>query len=118
MRKVRNVREVNGMIPKNGLYCGRGSRFYNIPHSKWGNPIKIGDVWYGEKVDRDNAVDIFEYMLLRGQLDFTVEDIKREIPQDVILYCHCAPMRCHCDIIDNARKGVYNEEIHDVNGSN
>ena len=76
MPKVLNKHVVG--IPKNAVYCGRGS--------PWGNPFKMSPI-----NTRDIVCDRFELEILPN-LD--VSELKGKD-----LVCYCAPKRCHCDAI-------------------
>lgn len=71
------------IYPEDAVYIGRPS--------KWGNPFKARS-----QNDRDDVIDKYEEML-RSSPDL-VFDIMNEL-KGKDLVCHCAPKRCHGDII-------------------
>lgn len=81
MPKVYNKHQAG--VPKEAKYCGRGS-----PH---GNPFKIGAMWNGKSMTRDDVCDRFEREILPNL------DISSLRGCDLV--CFCAPERCHCDAI-------------------
>jgi hypothetical protein len=69
--------------PEQAVYIGRPS--------KWKNPYKIG-----KDGNRDEVIEKFRnYALLR--LEKEPNWLKPLVGKD--LYCYCAPLRCHGDII-------------------
>ena len=62
--------------------------------SRWGNPYRVG-------VDGDRAACVRQYRdaLVRGELAFTVEDVRRELTgHDLACWC---PLEepCHADVL-------------------
>lgn len=106
--KIYNVGTVGWDILKkpNIVYCGRANGLWG----KWGNPLSIGEIitadmvakyeWkytlVGDVVTRDMACDGYEVhldkMIAARRLDPTELAGKD-------LVCHCAPKRCHCEIL-------------------
>ena len=62
--------------------------------SKWGNPFVIGP-----ERSRADAVAAYERALVRGELDISIEDVRRELPgRD--LACWCPEHEpCHADVL-------------------
>lgn len=76
----RNPRVLNkriDKIPKDAVYCGRGSPY--------GNPFKIGD----HGATRDDVCDHFEREVL------PTLNVSKLRGKDLV--CFCSPKRCHCD---------------------
>lgn len=63
--------------------CMRGSRY--------GNPFKIGAMWRGQPMTRDDVCDRFEAEVLPSL------DVSELRGRDLL--CCCKPRRCHCDPI-------------------
>lgn len=75
-----------------GVYVGSPSR--------WANP------WVVARVGRKTAVENYREALLLGNLDFTVEDVQREL-RGKDLYCWCSPFEeCHADTLLMVAAGV------------
>ena len=69
-------------IPEGAVYVGRPS--------KWGNPFVIG-----RHGTRDQVIDKYErWLLQQPDLMKSLSDLKGKD-----LVCHCAPSRCHADIL-------------------
>jgi hypothetical protein len=84
------------------VYIGRGRG------SKWGNPYKLTDYKFAnpdgspapfdEVTAREMCLRDFEHALHVGMLDFSVEDVRREL-RGKVLACWCAPKSCHGDVL-------------------
>jgi hypothetical protein len=72
-------------MPHDAVYIGRGS--------KWGNPFIIG-----KDGDRDEVVEKYRhYLWTNKQL---LAQIRELLNKDLV--CHCAPQRCHGDVLLDA----------------
>ena len=61
--------------------------------SRWGNPHRV------DEVGRDAAIAAYERDLRAGRLQFSVEDVRREL-RGRDLACWCSPDdRCHADVL-------------------
>lgn len=84
-KRIQRKRTKGWKMPENTVYVGRGS--------KWGNPYTIA------KYGRNCSIALFETYLLAGQLDVTVEDVKREL-KGKNLACWCPLDKpCHADVL-------------------
>lgn len=80
MPEVLNQRTA-GERGKSAVYIGRGS--------KWGNPYPIGDR------DRDEVCEMYEaHLRTRVDLLNALDELRG---RDLV--CHCAPERCHGDLL-------------------
>ncbi len=101
--KIVNVRGLKANTP--GItYCGRS--FAGWTGSVLGNPFKVG---------RDGTLDevITQYeMWLAGQIILSAGEPQRaalrELTEDSVLGCWCAPKRCHCEVIEKLWKRFVN----------
>lgn len=75
MPKVYNIRKDH---PPDCVYIGRGS--------PWGNPYPITN-----DISRTVVLEMFEH--------YTLRKLNLEPLRGKNLLCHCAPLRCHGDII-------------------
>src|SRR5215831_16223836 len=72
--------------PPNGICCDKSSR--------WGNHRFDWRV-----LGRPEAVRLFEEALLKGELDFSVDDVQREL-RNRPLGCYCPlDQPCHVDVL-------------------
>lgn len=86
----------NSKSTKADAYIGRGSRF--------GNPFSINR-W----VSREQAIQAFsEWVTTQPEL---LRLIRRVLPGKS-LGCHCAPLPCHGDIIEQIATGAWDSAIH------
>lgn len=87
-------------MPEGGISVAR-------PH-RWGNPYKIGQevvvvrrepLGVVERLDQAGAVEMLRRDLAAGSLDFTVEDVRRELAGHS-LGCYCQEgTPCHGDLL-------------------
>lgn len=86
MPRVLNIRRSG--VPEGAVYCGRNKR-YGDP--KWGNPFKIT-----LRRDRDECIALYERWVTvevrEGRLD--PEELRG---RDLV--GHCAPLRCHLEVL-------------------
>ena len=77
-------------IAPDAIYVGRPS--------KWGNSFKIGDIFRGEKLTRERAIEVFEEWLLDS---LEGQELQKELWQlkGKDLVCWCSPLPCHADIL-------------------
>ena len=76
------------------VYIGRGSPFFLA--SIWGNPFMLKDY------SRDEAVCLFEnHLFANRELLESVKELKGKK-----LWCYCAPLRCHGEILHNAAGNI------------
>ena len=68
--------------------------------SRWGNPFVVG-----RDGDRVECVALYRRALERGELSFTVDDVRRHLAgRD--LACWCAlDVACHADVLLDVAKG-------------
>lgn len=84
-RRIQRRRERGWRQPQNAIYVGRPS--------KWGNPFDNPRMSTEERVRR------YRQALLSGQLDVTVEEVRREL-RGRDLACWCPLDRpCHADVL-------------------
>jgi hypothetical protein len=82
------------------LYCGRnGAKYPHLINSGLGNPFKMST-----ESMRDKICDAYSSFLTQKPGERHRRLIARIVQRitegkRVALYCHCAPKRCHCDII-------------------
>ena len=92
-KRIQRKRTKGWRKPEGAIYIGRGS--------KWGNPHKMSDydllftaVWRRRRAIQDWILD-----LNHGRLEYTREDIRRELKgQDVMCWCSLA-VECHGDYL-------------------
>lgn len=66
-------------------------------NSKWGNPYVLKE--HGGDYERDESVRLFREALLAGRLDFTVDDVRRELAgKDLVCWCPL-DQECHADVL-------------------
>jgi hypothetical protein len=88
MPKVLN--KYKDKIPPDAIYVMRPS--------KWGNPFKIGCWFQGEKLTREDAVNLHKDWMLNSDAGVELmESIGELTGKDLV--CCCAPLPCHADIL-------------------
>jgi hypothetical protein len=65
--------------------------------TKWGNPVYVS--YEADKVDRQVAVEMYKNKLVRGELPFSIEDVRRELAgKDLACWCR-RYWPCHADVL-------------------
>ena len=83
--KVLNLKHLNGVIPDNAIYVGRGRG------SKWGNPYKIN-----KRTNRELAISLYQNYI-DDKIASNQIDIIELRGKDLV--CWCAPLPCHADYL-------------------
>lgn len=72
--------------------------------SKWGNPYIVGDLLNGGNIGQQEAVDLFRRALVEGRLQFSVDEVRRELAgRDLACWCPSTP--CHADVLLDIANG-------------
>ncbi len=93
--RIQRKRTKGWKMPKNTIYVGRPG--------KWGNPISVADYSnpcsLSKEILQSYARDDFMAMLLTGELDYGVTEIRKEL-RGKNLACWCRlDEPCHADIL-------------------
>lgn len=84
MPKVWNIKDPNcPPLGKSVVFCGRPT--------KWSNPFRIGVLFKGKRMTRDDVCNRYDNEILPWL------DVSPLRGKDLV--CYCAPARCHCDSI-------------------
>lgn len=88
--KAKKCRVVHCRKEPYDVYIGRPS--------KWGNLFKIGMLYQGRKLTREDAIEAYEDWLMNSiegvELQKDISELKGKI-----LGCWCKPKACHGDIL-------------------
>jgi len=76
------MKVVDKRVDKYSIYIGRGSVF--------GNPFRVD--MYG----RDKSIDMYEKY---ARNDYNLLIAIKNLKEDDVLGCYCAPKKCHGDVI-------------------
>lgn len=88
MPRVLNKRRDN--IPPDAIYVGRPS--------KWGNPFKIGQLYQGRILTREDTIGAYrDWLLYSDACQTLLPDIRELKNKDLV--CWCAPLPCHADVL-------------------
>jgi len=111
--QVRNLKD-GTFDPRNPLhvYCGRWKTIqwegktvtlHEVGQPDMGNPFKIG-----RDGDRSEVVEKYRKHLWKQiqQRPPTLLQFLHSLTEDHVLYCHCSPLPCHCDVIARASRYV------------
>jgi hypothetical protein len=74
------------------VYVGRGKRGTSLKKSKWHNPFVVG-----KDGDRDECVEKFADYIMDGDGSHLTADLHELVGKT--LCCHCAPERCHAEVL-------------------
>jgi len=88
-KRIQRKRTKDWRMPSSAVYVGRPT--------KWGNPVYVS--YKADKVDRQVAVAMYKNKLLRGELPFSVDDIRKELAgKDLACWCR-QYWPCHADVL-------------------
>src|SRR5262249_34473425 len=81
----------------NHWYCGRNIKLYRPGQPFVGNPYRIG-----RDGTRQQVIELYRKWLWSKRNDPTIMQWLRSLTSQSILFCHCHPQPCHCDVIARA----------------
>jgi Domain of unknown function (DUF4326) len=92
---VRQVSQGFDLSNPTHFYVGRYTKHYRAGQPFLGNPFKIH-----RDGNRTQVLAKYKsYLWQRLQQDPNLRDWLHNLPENAILFCHCAPLPCHADII-------------------
>ena len=113
--QVRNISD--GQLDLNNpkhWYCGRNPQFRRPGQPDLSNPHRIT-----RQRNRQEVIALYRrHLWLQIEESLPIRRWLRELPRDAILYCHCAPKACHCEVILRASlwmKEVYTDDSYLLN---
>jgi hypothetical protein len=74
----------------------------------FGNPFVVGKDGTREEVIAKYRVWLWQRIKHGGSLAKTIVD---ELREDSILLCHCAPLKCHGEVLESAWKWLMNYPV-------
>lgn len=91
-------------------YCGRHSSYSRalgrpVDLSVLGNPFPMADESERAAVCNQHRVHLWKRM----QADKRIARMIRDLPEDAVLGCFCAPRECHCDDLIRAHAWLNSE---------